>query len=46
MARDAAGLRLFLDEYGDAVCGGLLHGGEEMFAMGERVLAVPWWRVI
>ena len=37
----------FMEEYGSAVRGGLLlHGGEETFRLGERVLAAPWWRVI
>jgi uncharacterized protein len=44
---DAAALRGFLAEYGDAVRGALLlHGGTETFRLGERILAVPWWRVI
>jgi uncharacterized protein len=44
---DAAGLRLFLAEYGDAVRGALLlHGGTETFRLGERILAMPWWRVL
>jgi predicted AAA+ superfamily ATPase len=45
--RDADGLRLFADEYGDAVVGGiLLHSGDEMFWLRQGVLAVPWWRVM
>lgn len=44
---DSKGLRSFLQEYGEAAIGGLLlHGGTETFWISERVLAVPWWRVI
>lgn len=44
---DSKGLRLFLQEYGNDAFGGvLLHGGEEIFWMSERVLAVPWWKVL
>lgn len=45
--RDARGLRSFLEEYPETAVGGvLLHSGEETFWMSERVLAVPWWRVL
>jgi predicted AAA+ superfamily ATPase len=44
---DAKGLRVFLNEYGSDVVGGvLLHGGEETFWTSEGVLAAPWWKVI
>ncbi len=43
---DARGLRLFLDEYPDALGGLLLHTGEEIAWIADRVLAVPWWRVV
>ena len=44
---DAAHLRAFRDEYGDAVRGCLLlHGGQETTWLGPRILAVPWWRVM
>lgn len=44
---DTKGLRLFMQEYGDDVAGGLLlHGGEDTFWISERVLATPWWKVI
>lgn len=43
---DAAGVRLFLDEYGNAIGGLLLHGGEETFWISNGVLATPWWRVL
>ena len=40
-------LKHLVREYG-ARCRGavLLHGGEEMFRASERVLVVPWWRLI
>ncbi len=45
--RDAAGLEMFLDEYGAGADGGLLlYGGEETFPLTRRVWAVPWWRVV
>lgn len=45
--RDARHLRVFLDEYPDLARGGLLlHGGKDVFRMGPRILAVPWWRVL
>lgn len=43
---DAGALRVLLGEYGDAVEGTMiLHGGTETFQLGDRVLAVPWWRI-
>jgi predicted AAA+ superfamily ATPase len=45
--RDAANLRRFLEEYGEAVVGGLLlHGGDQSFWLGDRLLATPWWSVL
>ena len=45
--RDLAPMRVFLDEYRDQTLGGLvLYTGEQTFWVAERVLAVPWWRVI
>lgn len=45
--RDAAHLVTFQSEYGSAVRGGLiLHGGEETYWLGEKILAIPWWRVM
>lgn len=45
--RDAAHLSTFQSEYGPAVRGGLiLHGGDEIYWLGEKILAVPWWRVM
>ncbi|MBY0491812.1 MAG: ATP-binding protein [Gemmatimonadaceae bacterium] len=43
---DADGLRLFLREYPAAVGGLLLHGGTETRWLADRVLSVPWWRVL
>lgn len=43
-AADAEDLRTFRDEYGDAVRGCLLlHGGDEIETLGERIVAAPWW---
>ncbi|HEX7120572.1 MAG TPA: hypothetical protein VF212_17400 [Longimicrobiales bacterium] len=45
--QDARGLRAFVEEYADTAVGGLLlHCGREVFWLHERVLAVPWWRVM
>lgn len=44
---DAKSLRAFIAEYGESVRGTLLlHGGDETFRLGDRILATPWWRVI
>jgi uncharacterized protein len=44
---DARGLRAFLGEYGASALGGLLlHGGDGVFWIADRVLAAPWWKVI
>jgi len=44
---DAKHLRTFLDEYPDLADGAvILYTGEDAFWIGERVLAVPWNRVI
>lgn len=46
-ARDARHLELFLDEYPDqARAGLLLHGGADAYPLTDRVVAVPWDRVI
>lgn len=46
-AADAAHLRAFRDEYGEAVRGCLLlHAGERTEWLGPRILAAPWWRVV
>lgn len=45
--RDAAHHRSFLQQYGARALGGIvLHGGEESYWLGRRVLATPWWRVL
>ena len=44
---DTRGLRVFREEYPDAFIGGLLlHGGTDMRWLSDRILAVPWWRVL
>jgi predicted AAA+ superfamily ATPase len=44
---DARHLRVFLEEYSDLAKGGLvLYAGEDVFWIADRILAVPWWRVI
>lgn len=41
------GIRAFRQEYGERCPGGLLlHGGEQTQWMSDRILAVPWWRVL
>ncbi len=39
---DASGIRAFLTDHPGAVGGLLLHSGEEIRWLGERILAVPW----
>ena len=44
---DTRGLRAFREEYPNRFTGGLLlHGGAELQWMSDRILAVPWWRVM
>jgi predicted AAA+ superfamily ATPase len=44
---DAKGLRVFLDEYGKKSRAALLlHTGHQVTWLADRVLAVPWWRVV
>ena len=43
---DADGLRLCLREYPAAIGGLLLHSGTETRWIADRVLSVPWWRVV
>ena len=43
--KDAQGLLAFLAEYPEAPGGLLLHGGEEVFPLVDRVVAAPWWAV-
>lgn len=45
--REARHLQAFLAEYGRAAHGALLlHTGAETAWLADRVLAVPWWRVL
>jgi uncharacterized protein len=45
--RDWATLVEFRERYGDEVTGCvLLHAGEQVEWVSERVLVVPWWRVV
>jgi len=45
--RDHAGLRQFLQEYPKRARGALLlYTGREVLQVADRVLAVPWWRVM
>jgi predicted AAA+ superfamily ATPase len=44
---DARSLRVFLEEYGRRSRAGLLlHTGDEVAWLTDRILAVPWWRVL
>jgi hypothetical protein len=44
---DTRHLRVFLDEYrGRAKAGLLLHTGDEVTWLADRVLAAPWWKVL
>lgn len=44
---DTKSMRLFLHEYADVAAGGVvLYTGDEVFWIAERILAVPWWRVV
>jgi hypothetical protein len=40
--RHAAGLAKFLAEHPQAVGGILLHGGQQIRRLDERIVAVPW----
>jgi predicted AAA+ superfamily ATPase len=42
---DAAGLRTFLTEYPQATGGILLHTGNEVRRLGDKILAAPWTMV-
>jgi predicted AAA+ superfamily ATPase len=45
--RDAQHVRNFLQQYGARALGGIIvHGGAESYWLGDRILAVPWWRVL
>lgn len=44
---DARGLLAFQDEYGRRTRAGLLlHGGDRVEWLADRVLAAPWWAVV
>ena len=44
---DTRGIRAFRQGYSERCPGGLLlHGGEQTQWMSDRILAVPWWRVL
>ena len=44
---DTRGLRAFRQEYDEECIGGLLlHSGRQTQWMSDRILAVPWWRVL
>ena len=40
---DAANLLAFLDEHPQATHGVIVHGGDELFRVHSKVVAVPWW---
>lgn len=39
---DTGTLKLFLEEYPEAVAGILVHGGDEIRLMQDRIIALPW----
>jgi hypothetical protein len=39
---DVGGLRLFLDQHPQAVGGVLIHNGQEIKRLDERIIALPW----
>jgi len=40
---DAANLLAVLDEHPQAAHGVIVHGGDELFRLHSKVVAVPWW---
>jgi hypothetical protein len=45
--RDIKGLRAFLAEHPRHARGGIvLHGGDESYWLDDKIIAVPWWRVM
>ena len=42
---DTAGLRAFLEEHPRARAGLLVHAGDRIRILGERIAAVPWWKL-
>lgn len=44
---DVPGLRAFLDEHPKSARGGVvLHGGDDSYWLDDKIIAVPWWRVM
>lgn len=44
---DVPGLRTFLAEHPKSARGGIvLHGGNDSYWLDEKILALPWWRVM
>ena len=45
--KDVQGLRAFLEEYPrSARVAIVLHGGDESYWLNDKIIAVPWWRVM
>jgi predicted AAA+ superfamily ATPase len=45
--KDVRGLRAFLEEYPrNSVGAVVLHGGEESYWLDQKIIALPWWRVM
>jgi hypothetical protein len=45
--KDVRGLSAFLGEYPRSARGAIvLHGGDESYWLDEKIIAVPWWRVM
>jgi predicted AAA+ superfamily ATPase len=45
--KDVRGLRAFLEEHPHSARGALvLHGGDDSYWLDEKIIAVPWWRVM
>ena len=40
---DASNLLAFLEEHPQATHGVIVHGGDEIFRLHSKVIAVPWW---
>jgi uncharacterized protein len=47
MLRDVRGMRTFLSDHAKTARGGVvLHGGDDSYWIDEKIIAVPWWRVM
>lgn len=47
MHDDTRHLKVFMSEYPEMTRGGvILYDGEDVFWISDRILAVPWWRVL